>query len=260
MYLYDRSPAQTLGEPTPEWRQAAQDATWRARRKPPPRIPFMTLDQFEWSRARLTPRLKQMAALLAEHIRASQKTMRPIAYVTLKGFTDSTGPEAFNKDLGDWRAGEVKKELERILGAEIIARRVRVAISIEKSTGPVPRRVDPERTEGDRARNRRVEAMIEPPIPTPDPPPAPPCLLDPRKCPLPPPPPPPPPPIPPPVIRNSVRQWLCEKVGCWLADQIIKGGCRGLEEVFTREGGTLSEQQKEEFRQQCRDAANRPVR
>lgn len=258
MYLFDRS----LADPTPEWRQAAQDATWRGRRAAPPaqRLAFMTLDRFVWSRAFLTPRLKAMIASLAAQIRASQGTMRPIGVVTLKGFTDSTGPETFNKQLGDWRAGEVKKELEALLGAEIRAGKVRVAIVIEPSTGPAPRRVDPERTNDDRERNRRVEVLIDPPTlpPDPPPPPPPPPCLDPRKC-VKPPPPGPPPPIPPAPPGRSLRDWLCEKVGCTLADIIIKGGCRGLEEVFTREGGTLSEQQKEEWRQQCSGAARKPI-
>jgi outer membrane protein OmpA-like peptidoglycan-associated protein len=254
VYLYDR-----LSEFETQQSGAFGELNWRARRNAPSpsRLRFMTLDQFELNRARLTPRHKQLAAQLASVIRRSWQTMRPVGYIRLIGHTDSSGPDNFNLDLGNWRSEEVKKELETLLTPDILARKVRIAIIVEKSPGKASPIAD-NRTAQGMAMNRRVDVYFEPPTPPPDPPPPPPCL-DPRKCVSPPPPGPPRPPGPP-VLGRSLRQWLCEKVGCRLADLIIKGGCRGLEEIFTREGGTLSEEQKEELRQQCSGAANSPVR
>ena len=93
----------------------------------------MNLDKFIWNRAALTPEIRQKLDLLAKEVKLSWTTMRPIGYVILIGHTDNTGPEAYNHDLGDWRAGEVKKALEILLRDEILNRRV--AIVVERSPG-----------------------------------------------------------------------------------------------------------------------------
>src|SRR5215469_1547653 len=120
-----------LGDPPPR-------TPWRARvsLEPQPQyLTFITLDQFNWNEASLTPRLMQMVKQLAEHVRVSWKSMRPIGYVRLIGHTDNTGPENYNIDLGDRRARTVKAALEDLLKDDILTGRVRIAILVEPSPG-----------------------------------------------------------------------------------------------------------------------------
>src|SRR5206468_5249077 len=154
------------------------------------------LDQFNWDKASLTPRLVQMVRHLAEHVRASWKSMQPIGFIRLVGYTDNTGPrppkdkEKYNRDLGDRRAQAVKEALENILKEDILTRRIRIAILVEPSPGESAPVAD-NRTSTGKALNRRVEVFIAPP--TPEPPPEPP----------PPQPPKPPKPPRPPVIQTT---------------------------------------------------------
>jgi outer membrane protein OmpA-like peptidoglycan-associated protein len=142
------------------------DLTLGARPKPLS-LRFMNLDKFIWNRATLTPDTRQKIELLAKEVKLSWATMRPIGYVMLVGHTDNTRPEAYNHDLGNWRAGEVKKALESLLTDEILKRRV--AIIVEQSPGASSPTAD-NGTDSGRALNRRVEVFVAPPEPAPPPP------------------------------------------------------------------------------------------
>jgi hypothetical protein len=142
---------------------------WRARaglRPTPPTLRFMNLDQFDWNKASLTPRLKEMVRHLAEHVMLSWRSMRPIAYIRLIGHSDNTGKHDYNVDLGNRRARAVKEALENLLKEDILKRRI--AILVEESPGELKWIAD-NRTPKGRALNRRVEVFVAPPEPLPEP-------------------------------------------------------------------------------------------
>ena len=74
--------------------------------------------------------------------------------------------------------------------------------------------------------------------------------------------------IPPPPRPLSLQKWLDEQLrgplSPWvrrrIRDAILTGSCALLEVEFGRAGGTLSEKQKQELRDKCRDIAKTPVR
>jgi outer membrane protein OmpA-like peptidoglycan-associated protein len=150
--------------------QAPLRTPWRSRLDnppPPPRLRFLNLDQFNWNDASLTPRLLQMVRFLADHVRASWTSMRPIGFVLLVGHTDETGSEKVNVALGHRRAQAVKAALESVLKDDILSGRIRVAILVEPSPGESAPVAD-NRTSAGKAQNRRVEVFVEPPaLPTP---------------------------------------------------------------------------------------------
>jgi hypothetical protein len=234
---------------------------WRVRlglRPKPQYLRFMNLDRFNWNEASLTARLRQMVGHLAKHVQLSWKSMQPIGFIRLIGHTDNTGPEKYNVDLGDRRARAVKEELESILKEDILKGRIRIAILVEPSPGPSAPTADNRTREG-KALNRRVEVFVAPPEPPPEPKkpiikvsePPPGSVIetkpeDWRR-------------IPPGPPGGSLENWLDARVGRRTRDAILKGACFLLEALFRREGGTLSEKQKEDFRKQCREAAKRPI-
>ena len=142
---------------------------WRLRvglQATPQYLRFINLDQFDWNKASLTPRLTQMVRQLAEHVRLSWKTMQPIAYIRLIGHTDRYRRGEYNINLGDERARAVKAALENLLKEDILKRRI--AILLEPSPG-ITKSIADNRTKEGRALNRRVEVFIAPPIPPPEP-------------------------------------------------------------------------------------------
>jgi outer membrane protein OmpA-like peptidoglycan-associated protein len=146
-----------------------QQTPWRARlglTAKPQHLRYMNLDRFNWNQASLTPRLMQMARNLAEQVKLSWGTMRPIGFIRLIGHTDSTGQESNNRALGDRRAQAVKQALESLLKEEILKRRI--AIIVEPGPGSSRPTAD-NRTQDGRALNRRVEVFVEPPTAPPDP-------------------------------------------------------------------------------------------
>ena len=193
--------------------------------------------------------------------------MRPIDVIRLVGHTDDSGPEKYNRGLGDRRAEAVAAEL-----IKLYPRPGRVKVELMRSPGKQKPTADNRTTTG-RARNRRVEVFIVSggqPIPPPPPPP-PPCLRPP--CPT---------GISPPeesIIKTrrdpmwddlpsaprgkSVRDWLIELCGrgfaakrCpFMVDQVLKGGCWSLEQIIATAGAVLTDKQKEELRKSCREAA-----
>ena len=149
--------------------QPAVRAPWRSGLQvgaTPPYLRFLNLDQFDWSKPSLTPRHLPMVKQLADHVRASWKTMQPIGFIRLIGHTDDTGPEKFNVSLGNQRAESVKSALETILKDDIISGRVRLAIVVEPSPGESTP-IASNRTIAGRALNRRVEVFVGPPLPPP---------------------------------------------------------------------------------------------
>jgi len=261
---------------------APSSEPWRSRlglRPQPQALRFMNLDQFRWNEASLTARLRLMVRQLAKHVRLSWQSMQPIGVIRLVGHTDNTGPEKYNINLGDRRAQAVKDELENILKEDMLKGRIRIVIFVDPSPGVSAPTADNRTREG-RARNRSVEVFIGGPPPK--------TLFDPRPV-------PPPPtvkqppidlwtlpekikrrieerdeeqrynkPVPPPPPGKSLQDWLDERLDRLpqhrrLRDAILKGSCRLLEELFGREGGTLSDKQKEDFRTQCREEAKKPI-
>jgi hypothetical protein len=185
-------------------------------RSEPQYLRFLNLDQFDWNKASLTARLARMVAHLAEHVKLSWKTTRPIGFVRLIGHTDNTGDEKYNVDLGDRRARAVKAALENILKEDILSGRIRIAILVDPSPGPSAPAAD-NRTEPGQALNRRVEVFIAPPEPPP-----------PQPLPWPPNPPDPPPPVigtkpdpyaRPPLPKRPVGKSFKQFVDEWLRDR-----------------------------------------
>src|SRR5882724_5875235 len=138
--------------------EAPSYTPWRVRyglRARPQYLRFLNLNQFNWDKTSLTPRLMQMVRHLAEHVRASWKSMRPIGFIRLIGHTDITGPENYNFDLGNRRAAAVKQALEDILKEDILTGRIRIAILVEPSPAACLPAAD-NRTATGMALNRRV--------------------------------------------------------------------------------------------------------
>jgi len=130
----------------------------------PPYLRFLNLDRFDWSKPSLTPRHLPMVKQLADHVRASWRSMQPIGFIRLIGHTDDTGPEKFNVSLGNQRAESVKSALETILKDDIVSGRIRIAILVEPSPGESTP-IASNRTIAGRAINRRVEVFVAPPLP-----------------------------------------------------------------------------------------------
>jgi len=145
-----------------EFAEGEFDGT-RGRPSSPRYLRFMNLDKFIWNKASLTPDLWQKVELLARHVKLSWRTMHPIANIALIGHTDITGPEKYNRRLGNWRAAAVKKALEHLLKEDMLERRV--AITTEPSPGASAPTVGNRTAEG-RALNRRVEVFVAPPEPS----------------------------------------------------------------------------------------------
>jgi hypothetical protein len=228
--------------------------------------PYLKLDWFDFNKASLTPRLRDMVDKFADAVIQSRNSARPIEVIRLIGHTDSSGPEKYNVGLGERRANTVATALQDKLKA--MSGRVKVAV--EPSPGETEPTADNRTAEG-RARNRRVEVFIKTGVVTPPKPKPPINLWDPSKI-----TPPPEPiirtkpepywtPIPPGAAGKSLKDIaveLCKKTFpprlCpEMVNRILSGSCSLLEELFQRAGGTLSDKQKEDLRKQCREAAER---
>ena len=98
----------------------------------PPQLSFLTIDNFDVQKATVKPEMKAVLAPFVDHVKASwQSPGQAIGVIRLKGHTDATGPENFNRDLGNWRAEAVKREMLALLGPLIN----RVLVEIEPSPG-----------------------------------------------------------------------------------------------------------------------------
>jgi outer membrane protein OmpA-like peptidoglycan-associated protein len=235
----------------------------------PPYLRFDNLDRFDFNKSSLTVRLRRMVNNLASAVILSWKSMHPITTVRLVGHTDNTGAEKYNRGLGDSRAQVVKDELQRNLKGFM----GKVLIVVEPSPGESKPIADNRISDG-RARNRRVEVFITTgAIPPPQPPPinwreesekavrqieeeAERRRRQQRYY----------QPIPPAPRGKSLSQWLDKTlsplgwVGRQIRDAVISGSCSGLEVLLTRAGAQLGDQQKENLRKQCKEAAKKPIR
>ena len=237
----------------------------------PPRLSFLTIDNFDVQKSTIKPEMRPVLAGFVDHVKASwQSAGQVIGVVRLKGHTDSTGPEAFNRGLGDRRAEAVKQQILALLGPFIN----RVLVEIEASPGKAQPRAD-NRTAAGRAANRRVEIFIEGPIPpAPDWPGGkgkttkwPPDIPDPdkgevwdqlrfKRG------------MPEDALRGrSVQEFLMDLCApvfgkhCKdLIDKAIDKGCEGIAALLEQFGGRVTGAQKEEVMQRCREAAGRRVR
>ena len=237
----------------------------------PPQLAFLTVDNFDVQKATVKPEMKALLARFVDHVKTSwQSPGQAIGVVRLKGHTDATGPDNFNRDLGNWRAEAVKREVLALFGPLLN----RVLVEVEASPGKAQPRVDNATARG-RAANRRVEIFIEGPIPpAPDWPGGkpktvkwPPDVSDPdngevwdqfrfRRG------------IPEDALRGkSVQEFLmdlcapvfgkrCKDV----IDKAVDKGCDGIVSLIEQFGGRVSGAQKEEVIKRCREAASRRIR
>lgn len=253
MYIHSNS---GVGDPRPASPQASPLS------RTPPLLSFLRIRSFAINRSALTPQLKQAVKHLADSVKASWQTVRPIGVIRLVGHTDWTGTETDNVGLGTRRAEAVRDELYGQLRGFLD----RVAIDI----GPSPGKRQPDadnRTAGGRAANRRVEVFVEGPMAS-----APrqtrrwsPTVPDPdrdgpwdrfrfRRG------------LPDPIDGKTPRQFLmdvCERrFGSGSCKRLVDGalslGCKGIEALFERLGGSVTGGQKEEIRRQCRGWVDKP--
>lgn|SRR5215813_12617551 len=244
--------------------------------EPPAPAPDLILDGFDFDRADLKKSHRGKIDQLAQRIVDSWKpgSTQPALGVRVVGHTDLVGGEDYNKDLGSRRAEKVLGRLTGLIIGGDIDTYQRMTWSRASEGKKSPRSSFP-------AQNRRVEVFIEwgrvkaaPPPPPPQPPPR-----DMRKegekaarrieeeaerrrqqqrynR-----------PVPPAPNGKSLSQRLDEtlsRLPGWLGrkirDAVISGACYGLEVLLTQAGARLGDQQKEELRKQCQEAAKKPVR
>ena len=237
----------------------------------PPQLTFLTVDNFEIQKATVKPEMKAVLARFIEHVKASwQSPGQAIGVIRLKGHTDASGPDNFNRDLGNWRAEAVKREMLALLGPLIN----RVLVEVEPSPGKAQPKAD-NRTPRGRAANRRVEISIEGPIPpAPDWPGGkpktvkwPPDVSDPdkgevwdqfrfRRG------------IPEDALRGrSVQEFFTDLCAPALGkrckdviDKAFDKGCDGIASLIEQLGGRITGAQKEEVTKRCREAASTSIR
>ena len=237
----------------------------------PPKLAFLTIDDFDVQKARVKPEMKVVLDAFVEHVKASlQSRGQAINVIRLKGHTDWTGPDNFNRDLGNWRAEAVKKVILAALGPLIN----RVLVEIEPSPGKTQPRAD-NRTSRGRAANRRVEIFIEGPIPpAPDWPGGkpktikwPPDVSDPdkgeewdkfrfKRG------------MPGDVLAGrSVQEFFTDVCAPLLGkrckdviDKAFDKGCEGVASLIKELGGRVNAAQKDEVSKRCREAVNKRIR
>lgn len=238
---------------------------------PPPQLVFLSVDNFDVSKAKVKPEMKAVLAPLIDHVKASlQSRGQAVGEIRLKGHTDWTGPDNFNKDLGNWRAEAVKREILGLLGPLIN----RVLVEVDPSPGKAEPKAD-NRTSRGRAANRRVDISIAGPIP-----PAPEWPGGKQKTVKWPPEPSDPDKGGPwdqfrfkrgipedPLRGRSVQEFftdVCAPVfgkGCKdVIDKAFDKGCEGVGDLMEKLGGRVSAAQKDEVSKRCREAVNKRIR
>jgi outer membrane protein OmpA-like peptidoglycan-associated protein len=243
-------------------------ATRLAKRAAPPPAPpylvFSRIDGFAVNKFTLTPQLKQQVTRVADFVRARLTTPNPIGVVRLVGHTDSTGSDNVNVKLGKQRAETVRDELHRQLPDLV---KLVFIYADETSPGKSDPTAD-NRTAAGRARNRRVDVYVGPPIPPAEPWPQgkkidwtvrdPNPDKDPHRITR---------GLPPGPRTKDLRQILmdlCERrfsrdTCKTLVDKAISAGCQGVEALLGQLGARLTDAQKKEIQEQCSAAANRPL-
>ena len=238
---------------------------------PTPQLAFLTLDDFDVKKATVKPAMKVVLAPFIEHVKTSwQSRGQAIGVIRLKGHTDISGADNFNRDLGNWRAEAVKREILALLGPFVN----RVLVEVEQSPGKAQPKASNATARG-RAANRRVEIFIEGPIlPAPEWPGGkqktvkwPPDVSDPdkgeewdkfrfRRG------------IPEDALRGrSVQEFFTDvcapALGTRCKDVIDKAfdkGCEGVASLIEELGGRVTGAQKEELQKRCREALSKRVR
>ncbi|HWQ36980.1 MAG TPA: OmpA family protein [Blastocatellia bacterium] len=122
--------------------------------------PFVVLRGFPHDRTTVTPANQRRIELAARRIVASWRTpgARRIRSVRLVGHADSSGPAAYNLDLGRRRAQAVRTRLMRAVEQlhPGLSRRIRFIPQTLGETRPEA----PNTTPAGRARNRRVQIFL----------------------------------------------------------------------------------------------------
>lgn len=103
---------------------------------------------FGFNAATLSPEAEQIVGELAEKVKADNRRL----YIEIEGHTDSTGPEAYNEQLGMQRAVAVRDYLYQTQGIPLHA----ISVFSFGETQPI---ADNGTREG-RARNRRVVIKV----------------------------------------------------------------------------------------------------
>src|SRR5262249_3997223 len=239
--------------------------------EPPAPAPDLILDGFDFDRADLKKSHRGKDDQRAQPLGDSWNpgSTPPALRVRVVGHTDLVGGEDYNKDLGSRRAEKVLGRLTGLIIGGDIDTYQRMTWSRASEGKKSPRSSFP-------AQNRRGEGFFE---------------LGRGEGGPPPPPPQPPPrgkgeggeegaggreeeaerrrqqqrynrPVPPAPNGKSLSQRLDEtlsRLPGWLGrkirDAVISGACYGLEVLLTQAGARLGDQQKEELRKQCQEAA-----
>lgn len=122
--------------------------------------PFVVLRGFPHDRTTVSPASQRLIELAARRIVASWRTpgARRIRSVRLVGHADSSGPAAYNLDLGRRRAQAVRTRLMRAVERlqPGLSRRIRFIPQTLGETRPEA----PNTTPAGRARNRRVQIFL----------------------------------------------------------------------------------------------------
>ncbi len=120
--------------------------------------PATVLDRFTHDRSNLAPAHQAIVEQLADEIAASQTSGEPVHTVCVEGHTDSTGTDAYNRDLGLRRAGNVQSALQAALDRRAPGLAGRLGWTPSSSGEARP--VASNSTADGRARNRRVEVSL----------------------------------------------------------------------------------------------------
>lgn len=125
--------------------------------------PFVVLSQFVFKQPSLPSSHSPIIQRIAHLVIASWSTSQPITDVRLVGHTDPVGSAAFNDNLGQQRALDVRQKLLSAIGvlqgqlpSGAITRPVNVIAQSLGETKPIASNA----TSAGRARNRRVEVFI----------------------------------------------------------------------------------------------------
>jgi outer membrane protein OmpA-like peptidoglycan-associated protein len=237
----------------------------------PPQLALLSVDNFDVSKTTVKPEMKAVLARFIDHVKASwQSQGQAVGEIRLKGHTDWTGPDNFNKDLGNWRAEAVKRAILALLGPLIN----RVLVEIDPSPGKTQPKADNSTARG-RAANRRVEIFIAGPIPpAPDWPGGKPKTV---KW--------PPDPSDPdkggpwdefrfkrgipedPLRGRSVQEFFTDVCAPVLGksckdviDKAFDKGCEGVGDLMEKLGGRVGGTQKEEVKKRCLEATGKRIR
>jgi len=116
------------------------------------------LDHFAYDKDLLSPLHQKQIQKIVQCVLASYSTAQPIRSLRLVGHTDPTGADAYNLQLGQRRANQVRKRLQQ----EIEARQPGLSTHI---TFTVETRGEKEPVSNDAAKNRRVEIFLPVAIP-----------------------------------------------------------------------------------------------